>query len=372
MKLLYVAPFYDGTGYSRMAIDTVLSLDSVGVDVVCRNVKLANQIVLPPERIKFLEGKNIDNVTHNIQHILAGYFQYREGMTNIGYFHCETTHFRPSKWQYHCNLMDKILVSCNENKWACEKSGVKVPVKVIGNGLNPDNYLKEYKKLPINTDNRVVFYHIGDYSSRKNILNLVKCYFETFSKADNVVLVLKTYVEGNPPDKSLELITNDLNKLKHALRLYAVDNYPPVIVITDYLSTEDLFALHAQSDIFVSLERGAAWNLPAFDACGFGNFCIVNGWGGQNQFVVEDDNGVLLPYQMSNVYGMTNCPYFDIYTAHERWAEPDEQIFKMRLKECYEEINDYRQNKITRRDKFLKRWAYKQVGNSIKEAIVNV
>ena len=37
MKVLYFGHYKEGTGWAQAAIDYILALDSVGVDVVCRN-----------------------------------------------------------------------------------------------------------------------------------------------------------------------------------------------------------------------------------------------------------------------------------------------------------------------------------------------
>ena len=41
MKVLYIGHFTEGTGWSKAARDNVKSLQSVGVDVVCRNISLS-------------------------------------------------------------------------------------------------------------------------------------------------------------------------------------------------------------------------------------------------------------------------------------------------------------------------------------------
>ena len=58
-KILYVAPFYDGTGYANAAIATALGLDAAGCDVRCKNVKMCPQVVPQDQRIIELESNNI-------------------------------------------------------------------------------------------------------------------------------------------------------------------------------------------------------------------------------------------------------------------------------------------------------------------------
>ena len=40
MKVLYIGHYKEFGGWSQAAIDNILALDKIGVDVVCRNVTL--------------------------------------------------------------------------------------------------------------------------------------------------------------------------------------------------------------------------------------------------------------------------------------------------------------------------------------------
>lgn len=365
MKVAYLSVFRDATGYSNFAIDTALALDAAGVDVVCKNIKLATQVVEPPQRIQELMQKSDDGITHVIQHILPPYFSYRSGFKNIGFAHFETTHFKPSNWQYYCNLLDELWVSCPENERAARVSGVKVPIRIVPRGLSVSKYDRTlYSDLDFGIGNRYAFYHIGDYSSRKNTQNLIKCYLETFSKHDNVVLVLKVYVEGVVAQESIKIINQEIQDLKKSLRKYGLDMYPPIILISDYLDDRSMMALHAQSNCFISLERGAAYNLPAHDALAMGNYVIVNDSGGTNQFVDNEVNGLLIPSHKATVHGMIRCPYPNLYTCHEKWWEPDYEQFKLALREQYEKGTVPATTK-----QFLREYSYESVGNKIKEIL---
>lgn len=333
-KIVYIGDYTSGTGYSESSNRTILGLDSAGLDIIPRSLKLASQYVKPPEKILELEKKSSLGAKIVIQHLLAPLFSYIGGFRNIGYFHLETTHMRPSGWQFYANLMDEIWVCSEQNRQACIDSGVTKPIKVVPIPADMSAYSLEYPQFDFG--NRYKFYHIGDYSTRKNTENLIKCYLEEFSRDDNVVLILKTYVESTSPQESFNIISNEIKKLKESLRKGPEEIYPPIIIIPDYLSTNEVYGIHQSCDCFISLERAAAWNLPAFDAAGFGKWVIVNGWGGQTQFIKDQQNGTLLSYRMRSVYGMTRSPYQNLYTCHEKWAEPDLEEAKLCMRAAYE------------------------------------
>lgn len=366
MKTGIVAPFQDATGYCNFAIDFTLGADAGGVDVVAQRIRLANQSVEPPARIKELESKPRNGIDILIQSYLPVMYYYRGGMKNGCLLHTETTNIRISAWQFHINLMDFVLVACPQSADCLKESGVTKPIYVVPKPCNPEIYTKTYAPLPIPTGGKYVFYHIGDYSSRKNIQALIKGYLEEFDVEDNVVLVLKTYLEGKSGKESEEIIAGEIANIKKNLRKYAdIKWYPPIILITDYLSDEAIWRLHQQCDCFVSLERGASFNIPAFDAAAFGNRVIVNGWGGQTQFI-RPENGVLLDYKMIPVGGMDQCPYQMLYSCKEYWAEPDIEQAKFAMRLAY--ANKLKGDST----KILADWSYSVAGKKIKEVLDNV
>jgi glycosyltransferase involved in cell wall biosynthesis len=366
MKIVYQGVVLDGTGYSRFAVDTILAMDAAGIDVAVQPIKLATQTVQPPQRILELAQKDLSNPTHVIQHILPAYFSYKQGFKNIGFFHMETTHFKPSNWHHYCNLMDHLFVSCQENVQASKDSGVTKPLSIIPKPIDIQLYNRElYKQYDLGTNGRYVFYHIGDYSSKKNTTNLIKCYLESFSRDDNVVLVLKTYVEGVSSLDSAKLIADDINKIKHSLRKYSSNKYPPILLITEYLTDEAIMAIHAQGNCFITLERGAAWCIPAHDGVCMGNWAIASGWGGQNQFIENGKNGILLDYKMVSVEGQTRCPYPYLFTCHEQWSEPDYEQFKQAMQTAYKN----RITKPTFGTTDVNAYSYATVGQQIKDIL---
>jgi glycosyltransferase involved in cell wall biosynthesis len=360
MKVVYINPFRDGTGYAHAGIHTALALDKAGFDLVPRCLKLAGQYVEMPQRLIDLEKKSSDGADVVIQHLLPPMYTYRAGFKNIGYFHCETDHFRPSLWQAYLNLMDEIWVCSQQNKEAAIKSGVVKPIKVVPIPCDPAQYRKEYPKLHLFDGSPFVFYHVGDYSERKNIDNLIRAYYEEFTRQDNVVLVLKTYKEGKSPQESNEILKQNIRIIKSKMRKYNIDIYPPIILITDYIDESYMMALHQLGHCFVSLERGAAWNIPAFDAMAFGNHVVVNGWGGQDQFVTGE-NALRLSYNMISVYGMDHVQYNGLYTSYEKWAEPDFEMAKAAMR------NAYQKGKVkVDRSKWLEEWSYESLAPKFK------
>lgn len=337
MKICYIADIGSDTGYSQAAKRTIESLHSVGANLVVRPFKLANQNFQPADPIKSLLDKDLQGVTHVVQHTLPPYWIYQAGVKNIGYFHWETDDLTPSGWQYYLELMDEIWVSCHDNYLAALRAGVTKPIKIVPIPSNPRSQLVNDKLVIPNFrfNDAYKFYHIGDYSSRKNTMTLLKCYLEEFRPDDNVVLIMKTYIEGDNAHGSMEKITQDINNLKISLRKGGNDVYPHIVLITNYLTETDLFKLHNLGDCHVTLERASAFTIPAYDAYMAGNWNIACQEGGHKQFLRDDENCNLVGGHESTVYGMTRTPYHTLYTAHEKWFEPNPEFAKFAMRDVY-------------------------------------
>lgn len=322
MNIVYIAPFWDGTGYSHMAQQTVIALHKAGHYVVPITVKLTGQKVTPHPLILELEKRpRPDKIDITIQNILPNMMtKIHQAGKNIGYFYCETTNFKSSDWQYYLNNMDEVWVCSDQNASAALVSNIRVPIKTVfgiyDEGFYHSKTLEGLEEIGPYT---YTFYCIGDFSYRKSIMELIEAYFHAFTKADNVHLVLKTFCDGKSNQESAKYITEQIQKLKASMRKGRVDVYPRITLITDYLSDEQIIGLHNLCDCFVSLEKGAAWNIPAFDAMALGKAVIVNGWGGQTQFVYGEGTK-LLPFIMTPVKKMDQCPYMGLYTCNESWA----------------------------------------------------
>src|SRR5688500_15022601 len=107
MKVAFLAPYHDGTGYANAAIEYIMSLDAVGINVVTRPVKMTPTTGEIPDRIKELEKKNLDGVDVVFNLNLPSEFAYKGGVKNVGCFYYETTWFPNVDWKYNLDLMDQ-------------------------------------------------------------------------------------------------------------------------------------------------------------------------------------------------------------------------------------------------------------------------
>lgn len=343
MKICYISPFRDGTGYSHQAVHNILALKTGGIDVVARAIKLSqSQNLELAKKVEHLEDKNTDNVDVVIQHVLPHQFEYKAGIRNIGMFCWETTHFSRSNWSHACNLMDQIWVPSLQNAQAVKDSDVTTPVKIfpcacdITRSNNPPTPLE----IPQLKD-KCIFYTVGEMSRRKNIIAILRAFYSAFSLRDDVALVVKTNMPGKSPDETTNIVKTTIDDIKRSMHIYARHPYyPPVMCITDFLPDGKLDQLHVACDVFISASHGESWGIPAHDAMGFENPVILSNWGSfpeltdanarnywksvDHKFIHSGgiDCGWLIGGQLTPCFGATDS-FPDLYTGEERWFDPD-------------------------------------------------
>jgi glycosyltransferase involved in cell wall biosynthesis len=164
------------------------------------------------------------------------------------------------------------------------------------------------------SDDTFMFYSIFQWTERKHPLAMIKAYWHAFQNNEDVALVLKTY-RSDYSDQEKEAIRTTIRRLK---AVTPMDKYPPIYVIPNMLSNDEILGLHARGDCYVSLDRGEGFGLSPFAAGAAGNPIIVTGFGGTTEYA-KPDNSYLVDYNLTPVFGIPWSPW---YRGDQLWAEP--------------------------------------------------
>ena len=135
------------------------------------------------------------------------------------------------------------------------RSGVSTPISVVGVGVHPpagDAVLDDVELAELRSR---VLLHISSAFPRKGVDALLRAYFEEFTDADDVSLVLKTF--PNPH--------NDVEQLLAELR-GQFDTPPHVCWIDRDMTRDQLDALYRLASGYVHAARGEGFGLPVAEA----------------------------------------------------------------------------------------------------------
>lgn len=345
MKILYIAPVRDFSGYAAAARGYINALHRAGADLVVRAIRYdradSGSEYQPTELERSLLLKPLDNIDVVIQHTTPNELRPVPGKINIAVVAWETNRI-PEYWVKKLNQFDAVMTFCQTSVDAFVDSGVTVPVTKIPHTFDIPSYtLDDVEKMQSEKEpeffkDRFVFYNISQLSTKKGIDVLLRSYLTEFhgKDKDKVLLILKTYIDMANRGSERQRIQSFVAGVKNALRLPA-DGYPPIMVISNTLTDKQLKKVHKTGDCYVCSSRAEGWCIPAFEALAYGKKLITTSWGGMGEFAVikhEDDwgeieedeekeNVFLVKHLLEPLVGQHHGDP-ELYTAKDLIAEP--------------------------------------------------
>lgn len=189
------------------------------------------------------------------------------------------------------NQLDGIWVPCSQNLEVLEKAGVKNVSWIPFPYFDDDPHLK---LEPPSREPRT-FYWIGRWEPRKAPDNLLRAFLRAF-KPGETRLVMKTSPilwHGRWPSIE-DVIKAELAVREVITNGWTEDNWNDSIeIITGRLTKEEMVALHAAGDVYVTASRGEGTDLPALQAKLSGRRLVTTDSGGPRDFLGERD--ILVP-----------------------------------------------------------------------------
>lgn len=367
MKVLFIANYRDGhNGWSEAAQRYILALDSVGIDVVCRPIKLNNFSGKLPQRIEELESKDINNVDVSIQHVLPEMMiQDKRIPINIGMYYSETKWRSFHPWKYHLNKMDHIflpnsqmLENHTDDKHKC--TVVNVPM------MEAESYTT--KEIDIDIVKDYKFYWIGDLTRRKNLSGLLAAYYSTFSYSDNVSLIIKASKSGY----NQQMIENEIAKraeiIGKSLRIHQnMNKYPHLRVIDTDLNREELLGLHNSCDCLVYPSFGEGWGMVVADALALNNQVIANDVGGISDMKNIVGDNIKTTTNFEDLVIGSDHGNKTLYTGLESWRVPSSLELGKLMLSSYKNQSSKIDNSC-----IFDALSYQSIGQIMKDAINDI
>jgi len=365
----YIGPLFDESGYAEAARNYVLAIHKKGYPITIAPVSFETarpDLGQDGEILQSLIGKQIDYdkvITHTTPDLWQNFTGGEYSKYKIGYTVWETSKLHQS-WIPACNKANEIWLPCDWNMQVFKDSGVTTPLYKVPHAINvPDlSVLPDFNLDSIPQDS-FVFYSIFQWQERKNPYSLLSAFVSGFSGVEDVVLVMKTYRHDQANDR--ELIKNLVLEFRKHFNL---PHYPKMFLIVENMSRDGIMALHKRGDCFVLLQRSEGWGLPHFEAAACGKPVITTAYGGQTEFLKED-NSYLVDYQLCPVGGMSWSPY---YTADQFWAEADIKQAIEKMREVYNNKAEAKERGARARKFIQDRFTLDKVGDLIVDRLCQI
>jgi glycosyltransferase involved in cell wall biosynthesis len=173
---------------------------------------------------------------------------------------------------------------------------------------------------------RFAFVFAFDFFSvfeRKNPLAVVEAFKRAFEPGEGPVLVLKTHNSDARPEPR--------ERLRHA-----IGDRPDIVWVDRGFSEDEMAALFARADAYVSLHRSEGFGLTLAEAMALGKPVIATDYSGNTDFMTRQ-NSWLVDYELVPV-----GPDAEHYPPDGTWAEPSVEHAAAAMREVYEDRDEAR------------------------------
>jgi glycosyltransferase involved in cell wall biosynthesis len=254
---------------------------------------------------------NADELPGFVERLGEDYF---EG-PRIGIWGWETNSI-PPRWQRAFALVREVWVY---SRFMAENIGAVAPCPVVALPPPVQRPAEAAEPLRLGVADGFLFLFVFDYLStvqRKNPVGLVEAFKRAFAPGEGPQLLIKT-------------INAPLRPLSEEQVLWEAYGRDDVHVIDRSLSGDELNALMAACDCYVSLHRAEGFGLTLAEAMAIGKPTIATGYSGNVDFMNEH-NSYLVDYEITRV-----GPECEIYPPDGEWAQPSVEHAARRMREVY-------------------------------------
>lgn len=342
----YRGPESDGWSIAaRRYLDALLLTTH---NIICKPIYMGGNGGSVSKIVERAEQKRVDNIDVIIQNCLPDVMERHEGY-NIGIFFSETQHLENTGWVEKLNLMDELWVSCLMEKNSLKESGVKAKISIVPVPYKVSTYEAKELEVP-ELKNKFVFYYIGEYNERKNIMALVKGFHREFSPEEDVTLLIKT----NSPE-----LKNEINQWREYSRTRR--QYIPEVIIDGQVPEDFMLDIHKTGNCFVCPSRGEGFCLPIMDALYYDNPVLCT----DNTYPVSIFGDYVIPVNsMETPVDCKQPPLAHIYTGNETWMEIDILDLQKKMRNEY----DNRWN-FSGQDYVKKEFSQQSIVNKMKDSL---
>lgn len=233
---------------------------------------------------------------------------------SIGYWAWELPE-APPEWSFAARYLSELWTPSEFVSNAFRKT-LSVPVKTVPIFVPVNHSAADRKRFGFG-ENEIIFLAAADGRSsfeRKNPLGAIRAFQKAFPDHADVRLLIKT--------RNL----SSFSKFEKTLQGIASKD-KRISILDKSLSADEMAALMASIDVFISLHRAEGFGLPIAEAMAAGKPVVATGWSGVLEFL-DEQVGMVAPYALTPV-----TDPFGVYASTSQWAEPDEAAAAAQLRQ---------------------------------------
>lgn len=299
-SILWTAPF-DMSGYGVAARGYVKALEEFGVHVRIEDrapSKLLAGKGIDDSVNRFLGRLKLNDIPANspkVQHQNPDLFETPKGVhrKNIGLSVFEMRQI-PGHWAANCSMMDEIWTPSRYSREAFVAGGVPEDrVFVIPHFVDTRVFRPGGRRWPIDNLRGFNFISMFDFTERKGWRELLKAYWMTFTRKDDVSLTLKVYF-GSFGESDQENLMQKVDRWRSECGFRQQDAAPvffygydiPHGMISEFYCTFDSYVMLSREGFGLTFAEAMSCGLPTIGPRIGGNADFMTD---DNSFLVESE-----------------------------------------------------------------------------------
>jgi len=266
----------------------------------------------------------------------------------------------PVEWVQCFNDMDEVWATSEFAKKAFVDSGVKVPVLVMPEGVDPDYFHPGIAPFANAPKENFRFFSNFAWGRRKGVDVLFEAFRKEFDKGEDVCLMLKT------------LPSYWGHKIKDEMKLvYQRKDAAPVYVYDIDIKKYELARIYRQASVFVWPSRGEGFGLPALEAMACGLPIIASNHSSHLEFMLKDGkprpgslllDGKVAPYDKGD----------SIYYPGFDWFNPSVKHLQKQMRYAFENYKRLKKEALATSEIMRREWSWSTTNKVIVKRLEEV
>lgn len=281
-KILYIGPYREFGGSGNSARNYIHALYMAGHDVCISPIYVTGDIYPENEissEILPLENNHLKNYDIIIQHCHPCEYVYTKGVAKtIGIFEFNSYKLCPTL-SSRLKLVDTLVVNSLNNQKIVKNLLPEHDIKYVPQLIDKNIVNQHFERYQWNSgSNRPYsFYLIGDFIHRKNFIKAINGYVTTFSRNDNVQLIIKTKPHYSHNNENIlhKEIEYELGRVFDANKI-TKENAPDIKIMLGKFDYKQILTLHYNGDCYIDVSMGENFGFSTLEAALFNKNIIVN------------------------------------------------------------------------------------------------
>ncbi|WP_170157797.1 glycosyltransferase [Thermodesulfitimonas autotrophica] len=280
-----------------------------------------------------------------------------QGAINIGRTMFDLVPLNP-EWVKGLNRLDEIWVPSRFNVETFNASGVdRARLRVVPRGVDPELFNPKAEPLDLRCGKGFVFLANFDFQDRKGWDILLTAYLTEFKEGEDVALLLRVWKPDHRRLGTIEMQLASFIRQRLGLRL---DRIPEIILLKESIETNRMPGLYTACDAFVLPSRGEAWGQPYLEAMACGLPTIGTKWGGNLEFMTEENSFLIEIEGLEEVPDGVDVP---LCRGH-RWAKPSVEHLRKLMRYVFEEREEARRKGQRAREEVAEKWTWERAAQA--------